>query len=223
MNRIRVLIADDHTIVRAGIRLLLQAEPDIEVVGEAGDGQEAIAQTEALRPNVVVMDIGMPGVSGLEATREIKRRWPQVQVLVLTMHRSDDYFFRMLEAGASGYVLKGADPGDLITAVRVAARGDVFLYPSMAKQLVADYLGRVQAGEERASYDGLTDREREVLRLVAEGLTTPEIAEALNLSVNTVQTHRRRIMEKLNLHSRVELIKYAIRRGLIQAATLLES
>jgi DNA-binding NarL/FixJ family response regulator len=223
MNRIRVLIADDHTIVRAGIRLLLQAEPDIEVVGEAGDGQEAIAQTEALRPNVVVMDIGMPGVSGLEATREIKRRWPQVQVLVLTMHRSDDYFFRMLEAGASGYVLKGADPGDLITAVRVAARGDVFLYPSMAKQLVADYLGRVQAGEERASYDGLTDREREVLRLVAEGLTTPEIAEALNLSVNTVQTHRRHIMEKLNLHSRVELIKYAIRRGLIQAATLLES
>jgi len=169
------------------------------------------------------MDIGMPGVSGLEATREIKRRWPQVQVLVLTMHRSDDYFFRMLEAGASGYVLKGADPGDLITAVRVAARGDVFLYPSMAKQLVADYLGRVQAGEERASYDGLTDREREVLRLVAEGLTTPEIAEALNLSVNTVQTHRRHIMEKLNLHSRVELIKYAIRRGLIQAATLLES
>ncbi len=213
---IRVLIVDDHTIVRAGVRLLLQAEPGIEVVGEAGDGQEAIAQAEALQPDVILMDLAMPGTSGLEATREIKRRWPQVQVLALTMHRSDDYFFRMLEAGASGYVLKGAATGDLITAVRIAARGEVFLYPSMARKLVSDYLSRVQAGEERASYDGLTDREREVLRLIAEGYTNAEIASALNLSPHTVQSHRRAIMEKLNLHDRVELVKYAIRRGLIE-------
>lgn len=213
---IRVLVVDDHTIVRAGIRLVLQAEPGIEVVGEAGDGQQAIAQTEALQPDVVLMDLAMPGISGLEATREIKRRWPQVQVLALTMHRSDDYLFRMLEAGASGYVLKGAETGDLIAAVRAAARGDVFLYPSMAKKLVADYLSRVQAGEERASYDGLTDREREVLRLIAEGYTNAEIAEALHLSPHTVQSHRRAIMEKLNLHDRVELAKYAMRRGLIE-------
>jgi len=213
---IRVLVVDDHTIVRAGIRLLLQAEPGLEVVGEAGDGQQAIAQTEALQPDVVLMDLAMPGISGLEATREIKRRWPQVQVLALTMHRSDDYLFRMLESGASGYVLKGAETGDLIAAVRAAARGDVFLYPSMAKKLVTDYLNRVQAGEERASYDGLTDREREVLRLIAEGYTNPEIAEALHLSPHTVQSHRRAIMEKLNLHDRVELVKYAMRRGLIE-------
>lgn len=213
---IRVLIVDDHAIVRAGVRLLLQAEREIEVVGEAGDGQTAIAQTEALQPNVVLLDLAMPGISGLEAGREIKRRWPHVHVLALTMHRSDDYFFRMLEAGASGYVLKGADPADLITAVRTVHRGEVFLYPSMAKKLVSDYLVRVQSGEERASYDGLTDREREVLRLVAEGHTTAEIAEALHLSPHTVQSHRRAIMDKLNLHDRVELVKYAIRRGLIE-------
>ena len=213
---IRVLIVDDHTIVRAGIRLLLQAEPDIEVVGEAGDGQEAIAQTEALQPDVVLMDLAMPGISGLEATREIRRRWPQVQVLALTMHRSDDYFFRMLEAGASGYVLKGADPGDLITAVRAVHQGEVFLYPSMAKRLVADYLERVRAGEVAPPYANLTDREVEVLRLIAEGHTTAEISELLNLSPHTVQSHRRNIMDKLNLHDRGELIKYAIRRGLIE-------
>jgi two-component system response regulator NreC len=195
---------------------LLAAEPDIEVVGEAGDGQEGIAQTEALTPDVVLMDLAMPGISGLEAAREIKRRWRQVQVLALTVHRSDDYFFRMLEAGASGYVLKGADPADLLTAVRAAHRGYVFLYPSMAKKLVSDYLQRVGAGEERASYDGLTDREREVLLLVAEGHSTAEIAQALYVSPHTVQSHRRAIMEKLNLHDRVELVKYAMRRGLIE-------
>jgi two-component system response regulator NreC len=207
---------EDHAIVRAGVRLLLQAEPDIEVLGEAGDGYEGIAQTEALTPDVVLMDLSMPGISGLEAAREIKRRWPQVQVLALTVHRSDDYFFRMLEAGASGYVLKGADPADLLAAVRAAQRGYVFLYPAMAERLVADYLRRVEAGEGRASYDGLSDREREVLRLIAEGQSTAEIAQALFLSPHTVQSHRRAIMEKLNLHNRVELVRYALRRGLIE-------
>ncbi|MFQ6015860.1 MAG: response regulator [Anaerolineae bacterium] len=215
-GRIRVLIVDDHTIVRAGVRLLLDAEADIEVVGEAADGQEAIDRAAKLQPDVVLMDIGMPGMNGLEATREIKSRWPNMQVLVLTMHRSDDYFFQVLDAGASGYVLKGAGTGDLISAVRAVDQGDVFLYPSMAKKLVADYLGRVRSGEERASYDGLTNREREVLTLVAEGLTSQEIADQLTLSVNTVQAHRRNIMGKLNLHNRSELIKYAIRHGLIQ-------
>ncbi|KKK93830.1 hypothetical protein LCGC14_2688950 [marine sediment metagenome] len=207
---------DDHSIVRAGLHLLLQAEPDIEVVGEAGDGREAIAQVKALQPDVVLMDLAMPGISGLEAAREIKRSWPQVQVLALTMHRSDDYFFRMLEAGASGYVLKGADPGDLLAAVRTVHSGEVSLNPSLAKKLVTDYLARVGAGEERASYDGLTDREREVLRLVAQGNTNAEIAEALHLSPHTIQSHRRAVMTKLNLHDRVELVKYAIRRGLIE-------
>jgi len=216
MAPIRILIADDHTIVRAGVRLILEAEPDMEVVGEAGTGEETLAKTEALKPDVVLMDIAMPGVSGLDATREIKRRWPEVQVVGLTMHRSDDYFFRMLEAGASGYVLKGAATDELIAAVRAAARGDVFLYPSMAKKLVADYLDRVRAGEVTPPYADLTDREIEVLRLIAEGHTTNEISQLLNLSPHTVQSHRRAIMEKLKLHDRVELVKYAIRRGLIE-------
>ncbi len=211
-----MLIVDDHAIVRAGVHLLLKAEPDIEVVGEAGDGQQAIARVETLEPDVVLMDLAIPGISGIEATREVKRRWPQVQVLALTVHRSDDYFFRMLEAGALGYVLKGADPGDLITAVRTVHRGEVFLYPSMAKKLVVDYLEQARTGEVSPPYGNLTDREVEVLRLIAEGHTTAEISEFLNLSPHTVQAHRRNIMEKLNLHDRVELVKYAIRRELIE-------
>ena len=213
---IRVLIVDDHTIVRAGIRLLLEAEPDIEVVGEAGGGQEALAQADRLQPDVVLMDVAMPGISGMEATREIRRRWPHIQVLALTMHRSDDYFFRMLEAGASGYVLKGADPGDLVTAVRTVHRGHVFLYPSMATKLVNDFLERVRSGEVQPPYASLTDREVEILRLIAEGRTTGEVSELLHISPHTVQSHRRAIMEKLNLHDRIELVKYAIRRGLIE-------
>ncbi len=213
---IRVLIVDDHTIVRAGIRLLLQAEDDIQVVGEAGDGETAVAAVAELRPDVVLMDVAMPGISGLEATRTIKHRWPDVQVLALTMHRSDDYFFRMLEAGASGYVLKGADPGELITAIRIVHRGQVFLYPTLAKKLVTDYLDRVRSGEVQAPYANLTDREIEVLRLIAEGRTSAEIGELLHLSPHTVQSYRRALMEKLNLHDRVELVKYAIRRGLIE-------
>lgn len=215
-KRIRVLIVDDHTIVRAGIRLLLQAEPDIEVVGEAGSVQEVLAQMDTFKPDVILMDVAMPGASGIEATREIKRRWPHVQVLALTMHRSDDYFFRMLEAGAAGYVLKGADPGDLITAVRTVHRGEVYLDPSMAKKLVVDYLQRVRRGEVTPPYANLTDREMEVLRLIAEGHTTDKISQLLGVSPHTVQTHRRAIMEKLHLHDRVELVKYAIRRGLIE-------
>ncbi|MBI4771905.1 MAG: response regulator transcription factor [Chloroflexi bacterium] len=210
----RVLIADDHTIVRAGVRLLLEAEPDIEVVGEALNGDEAIAQTESLHPHVVLMDIAMPGSDGLGATREIKSRWPQVLVLVLTMHRSEEYFFEMLKAGASGYVLKGAETDELINAVRVVARGEVFLYPTMARQLLQDYLSRLkepQAGVQPA----LTAREKEILRLMAEGYSNKEIAERLVVSPSTVHSHRTNLMVKLNLTSRHELIRYARERGLL--------
>lgn len=219
MEKIRVLLADDHAIVREGVRLILETQPDMEVVGEVATGQEAVAKALALVPDVVLMDITMPGMSGLEATRLIKRSGSRIQVLVLTMHESDEYFFQILHAGASGYVLKGGTSADLITAVRAVYRGDVFLYPSVAKKLLGDYLRRVGEGEERDSYDGLTPREREVLRYIAEGYTNQGIAERLVLSPSTIQTHRAHIVEKLNLHNRAELIKYAIRRGLIDIDT----
>ncbi len=212
---IRVLIADDHTIVRQGLRALLEAQPDIRVVGEAGDGAEAVHLARAMRPAVVVMDITMPVMDGLAATRAIKRDTPEVQVLILTMHESDEHFFRVLQAGASGYVLKQAAASDLIAAIRAVARGEVFLYPSVARKLVSDYLSRAKAGEAPDVYEQLTAREREVLVLIAEGLSNREIARRLTLSLSTVQTHYSHILEKLGLHNRAELIKYAIRRGLI--------
>lgn len=212
---IRVLIADDHTIVRSGVRLLLQAEVDIEVVGEALDGAQAVALTQSLRPDVVLMDIAMPGLGGLEAARQIKALLPEVQILALTMHRSDDYFFEMLRAGASGYVLKGAETSELIAAIRAVARGEVFLYPTMAKHLLQDYLSRtrepVATGQPR-----LTPREKEILRLLAEGYTSKEIAERLVLSPSTVHSHQTNLMRKLNLHSRHGLIQYARERGLLR-------
>lgn len=215
---IRVLIADDHTIVRQGIRSLLQAESDIQVVGEAGDGREAVALTRELKPDVVVMDLTMPEMDGLEATRLIKQSVPETHVLALTMHEGNEYFFRVLQAGASGYVLKRAATNDLLSAVRASARGEVFLYPAVAKKIVTDYLSRAQKsgeGEAQATYAGLTGREREILTLIGEGLSNREIADRLVLSLSTVQTHYAHIMEKLNLQNRAELIKYAIRQGLI--------
>ncbi len=215
-KKIRVVIAEDHRIVREGIRLILAASPDIEVVGEAGNGREAVALARQLEPDVVVMDITMPDMDGLQATSLIRAYRPQVEVVGLTVHESDEYFFRMLKAGASGYVLKGAASGDLLAAVTAAARGETFLYPVVAKKLVADYLNRVRTGEEeRDTYSGLSSREREVVALIAEGLTNKEIAERLNISPSTVQTHTGRVMEKLNLRKRGEIIKYALRRGLI--------
>lgn len=213
-DRIRVLIADDHIIVRSGLRLLLEAEPDIDVIGEALEGGEALNLVEKHLPDVVLMDISMPGMDGLEATRQIKARWPQVNVLVLTMHRSDEYFFEMLKAGASGYILKGAETSDLIHAVRVVGRGEVFLYPSIAQKLVKDYLNLVQWGE--ASGISLSAREKEILRLLGEGYSTKEIAEELVISQSTVHSHRSNLMTKLGLSNRRELIQYARKRGLIQ-------
>ena len=211
---IRVLIADDHTIVRSGVRLLLAAEPDIEVVGEALNGREAVTQAESLQPDVILMDITMPEMDGLEATRQIKNRYPDIHVLVLTMHRSDEYFFEMLQAGASGYVLKGAETSELINAVRVVSRNEVFLYPTMAQKLVQGYLSLVEWDED--NLPSLSPREREILRLLAEGYSNKEIAEKLVVSPSTVHTHRSNLMEKLELSNRRELIQYARQRGLIQ-------
>ena len=219
MNKIKVLVADDHTILREGVRILLEAQPDIEVVGEAADGQEAVAKVSELQPNVVLIDIAMPVLNGLEATRIIKRDYPQIHVIGLTMYESDEYFFQLLNAGASGYVLKKAASADLLAAIRAVHAGDVFLYPSVARRLVSDYLTRVKSGEEKNSYDGLTAREREVLKMIVEGHTNQAIADKLVISPSTVQTHRTRIMQRLNLHSRAELIQYARRKGLLDIAS----
>ncbi len=213
MSPIRVLIADDHVVMREGISFLLEAEPDIQVVGQASDGQEAWEKARQLKPDIVLMDITMPGISGLEATRQLRAALPETQVLVLTMHEGDEFFFRMLQAGASGYVLKGASSDELLNAIRAVYRGGVYLYPTMAKKLLTDYMSRPST--EQSSYDDLTRREREILTLIAQGLTNREIAAKLVISVNTVGTHRQNIMEKLDLHNKSELIKYAIRKGLI--------
>jgi DNA-binding NarL/FixJ family response regulator len=215
---IRVLIADDHTLVRQGIRLLLETAADMQVVGEASNGAEAIRLARELKPDLVLMDIAMPVVDGLEATREIKREQPGVQILALTMHEGEDYFFKILAAGAAGYVLKRAAANDLLTAIRTVASGEVFLYPSVAKKLVADYLGRIEGRDDtaRATAD-LTPREHEVLAHIAAGLSNREIAERLTVSLSTVQTHYAHIIEKLNLRNRTELVKYAFRHGLINS------
>ncbi len=216
MKSIRLLLVDDQDIVRAGLRSLLEGHPKMEVVGEAAGGEEAVALVTQLQPDVVLMDLTMPDVSGAEATRRIKEVAPQVNVLALTIHEEEAYFFEMLNAGASGYVPKRASPDDLLAAIRVAAAGDVFLHPLVAGTLVQDYLRRVRSGVEHVSYDGLTPRQREVLTLIAEGLSNQDIADRLDISVRTVERHRENIMERLNLHSRTDLVKYALRKGLIQ-------
>lgn len=211
------MLVDDHAIVRAGLRMLLEAQADIEIVGEVEEGRVAIARAREWLPDVVLMDISLPDIDGFEATRQIKHALPNVAILALTMHESDEYFFKMLQAGASGYVPKKAAPTDLVSAIRVVHAGGTFLYPSVAKALVHDYLNRVaEGGGERENYDGLTEREQEVLKLIADGLSNQEIADSLTISVKTVERHRANIMAKLNLHSRTELVKYAIRKGLIE-------
>lgn len=214
--KIRLLLVDDHAVVRMGVRMLLDGEPDFDIVGEADSASEAINRIAQLNPEVVLMDIHLPDLSGIEATREIKRIYPETAVIALTIHESEEYFFKMLEAGASGYVPKRAAPEELKTAIRAAARGDVYIYPSLAKLLVKDYLGQQQPTRTQNSLDGLTSREQEVLTLLADGASNNEIAEALSISPKTVARHRENIMGKLNLHSRTELVKYAIRKGIIE-------
>jgi two-component system response regulator NreC len=214
-DQIRLLLADDHAVVRSGLRMLLEAQPDMTIIGEAETGQEAIRRVAELSPDVVLMDIEMPGMNGIEATRRIKANAPASAVLALTMYEDDQYFFEMLRAGASGYVPKRAAPDELVSAIRAVSRGEVFLYPSLAGRLVQDYLRRGPAGEEEPPGDELTPREQEVLTLIAEGLSNNEIADRLVISAKTVDRHRENLMRKLKLHNRVDLVKYALRKGLI--------
>ena len=214
MNKIRVLLAEDHTIVRKGLRSLLDGEVGMEVIGEAEDGREAIQMTQQLLPDVVLMDISMPELNGLEATRQIKERFPEVKVLVLTRHADEEYVFQILRAGASGYVVKKAAPAELILAIQAVYRGDSFLSPSISRHVIEEYIRKADAMEEN-SYDRLTDREREVLQLIAEGHPNREIAELLHISVKTVENHRASLMDKLHIYSTAELTRYAIRKGVI--------
>ncbi|HEY1387783.1 MAG TPA: response regulator transcription factor [Ktedonobacterales bacterium] len=213
---IRVLLADDHTILRAGLKMMLSVQPDIEIVGEASDGRQAIAEAQRLQPDVILMDITMPELNGIEATRQVKKLLPETRVLVLTMHENEEYLFQVLRAGASGYILKEAADTELISAIRSVYAGRFYLSPPAQGMMVGDYMQRVRAGEEHDSYSGLTEREREILKLVAEGYTNNQIGERLVISPKTVDTHRTHVMDKLNLHSRAELVKYAMRRGLLE-------
>ena len=214
-DTIRVLLADDHPVLRAGLRALLEHEPDMVVVGEASTGRQAVALAAQMRPDVVVMDIGMPEMDGLEATRQIRGLGLRTQVLILTVHAQERYLFPVLKAGAAGYVNKTAADVELITAIRTVAAGGAYLHPAATRALLEDFVARVRAGEEQDSYDRLSEREREVLKLVAGGYTTREIAERLFLSPKSVETYRARILEKLELRTRAELVRYALRRGLL--------
>jgi two-component system, NarL family, response regulator NreC len=212
----RLLLVDDHAVVRSGLRMLLENERDMEIIGEAASAHEAIAAAMKLKPNVILMDIGLPDLSGIDATREIKKQLPEICIVALTIHEDEEYFFKMLEAGATGYVPKRAAPEELLTAIRAAATGQVYLYPSLAKLLVRDFLSGGRAPDEQPPSD-LTDREQEVLTYLAEGANNEEIATSLVISPKTVARHRENIMRKLNLHSRSELVRYAIRKGIIKA------
>lgn len=219
MGKIRILLCDDHAMVRQGIAALIGSQTDMEVVAEVTNGEDAILKAANLVPDIVLMDIGLPGINGLEATRQIMKSLPQVRVLILTVHDREDYLFQGLKSGAYGYVLKGADINELLAAIRGVSRGEMFIYPSMTRKLVADYLSRIQNGEGKDTYDKLTDREREVLYHVANGKTSGFIAESLHLSTHTVRTHRENLMKKLNLHSKAELIKYALRHGFLDSSS----
>ncbi|MBT3364019.1 MAG: response regulator transcription factor [Chloroflexi bacterium] len=210
----KVFLADDHLLFRQGIKSLLSKVTDIEILGEASDGEETIAKVHKLKPDVVLMDITMPKINGLEATKLIKEKLPSVKILILTMHDTDQYLAGMLEAGASGYVVKTAASDELITAIREVNEGDVHLYPSIARMLVEDYLEKAKEGGEKESTDGLTPREHEILKYIAEGKQNKDIAELLFISARTVQAHRTNLMAKIGAHDRTEVVKYAIRKGL---------
>jgi len=216
MDKIKILLVDDHAIMRDGIKALLSIHDDIKIVGEASEGKEAIEMAQELMPDVVVMDIAMPGMDGLEATRRLTKRNPKIKVLVLTQHDNKEYIFSTIRAGAAGYVPKKALGSELVSAIRAVCRGDSFLYPSAARVLIEDYR---QQAEKDDPYDSLTGREREILKLIAEGHSSREIAGALFISLKTVQGHRTKIMEKLDLPNRTELIKYAIRKGIVSTDT----
>lgn len=215
MAKLRVLLADDHTVVRQGLRKILESDDEIEIVGEAGDGRSAVEMVQRMRPHVVVMDVALPELNGIEATRQISKRVDGVRVLVLTMHSDDVYVRQSLKAGARGYLLKDSEDLDLIKAVKAVGNGGSFFSPSVSKVLLAGYLGDPSGKEVEDNLALLTDREREVLQLIAEGKTNKEIANLLSVSINTVETHRKHVMEKLDLHNTAELVRFAVRKKIV--------
>jgi two-component system response regulator NreC len=218
MAKIRLLLVDDHEVIRTGLRMLIENNPEMEIIGEASTGAQALELAGQTNPDVIIMDITLPDISGIEATRRLKKIHPEIAIVALTIHEDEQYFFEMLQAGASGYVPKRAAPDALIAAIQAANADDIYLYPSLAKTLVSDYLTRAHnAPDDSPLETPLTQREQEVLELLAEDLSNEEIAERLVISKHTVARHRENLMRKLGLHSRSELVKYAIRKGLISA------
>jgi DNA-binding NarL/FixJ family response regulator len=215
MEKIKVLLAEDHTIVRKGIRALLAAEADIEVVGEAENGRVAVERVQELAPDVVVMDITMPELNGIEATCQIRRRFPRVKVLMLSMHSNEDYVVQVLRCGASGYLVKETLPAELVSAIRAVSRGEAFLSPSISRKVIDEYVRHAEITATEEPHEKLTEREREVLQLIAEGRRNRQIARRLHISEKTVETHRANLMSKLDLHATADLTRYAIRRGII--------
>ena len=215
MELIKVLLAEDHTIVRKGIYSLLTEAANIEVVGEAEDGRQAVDMVDLLRPDVILMDINMPNLSGLEATRAIKKLRPAVNVLILTMYTNEEYIYQVLQSGASGYLVKQSAPGELLTAIEAVHRGDTYLSPAISKKIVDGYLRQDNSATVKSRYSTLTPREREILQLITEGCSNKDIAEKLSISVKTVGVHRTNLMEKLDIHNTIDLVKYALRKGII--------
>jgi len=214
-NKIRILLADDHTVMRRGLRLLLESQPEFSVVAEASDGKQAVAEAESQHPDVVVMDIAMPNLSGIEAAQRILAVAPNTAVVILSMHSDEGYVLRALKAGAKAYLLKDSAEADLIEAIKAVRRGKTFFSPEISKMLVEDYVREIRTRGVEDSYELLTSREREILQLLAEGKSNKDIAAGLNISLYTVETHRRNLQDKLNLHSFAELILYAVRKRVI--------
>lgn len=215
MHPIRILLADDHTVMRNGLRLLLERQTNLSVVGEASDGRETVRLAGDLSPDVVVMDIAMPNLNGIEASRQITAAHPQTAIVILSMHSDESYVIRALKAGARAYLLKDSAEGDLLTAVRAVTEGKSFFSPAISRILVEDYMRQLEQKHVEDTYELLTQREREILQLLAEGKTNKDVAAMLNLSVYTVETHRTHILQKLNLHTVPEMILYAVRKGII--------
>ena len=218
-DKLRILLAEDHSVVRSGLRTIISTEKDMEVVGEADDGVEVVAKAQELQPDLILMDIGLPGLGGLEATRMIKNNLPAVKILILTIHESEECLFHALNVGADGYLTKASDESEVVLAIRSVKRGRCYIDPRMAGLLVSAVVEISQQRGQSDPYSGLTDREKEMLPLIASGQTNKEIAQTLHLSEHTVHNHRAHLMEKLGIHDRMQLLMYAIRRGIVSPQT----
>ncbi|MGE5816789.1 MAG: response regulator [Deltaproteobacteria bacterium] len=215
MDTIKLVIADDHALFREGVRALLSAHSQLEVVGEAADGSEAIEQVKKFHPHILLLDIAMPGLGGLETTLELKKLAPEVKILILTQYANKEYLFRFLKAGVSGYVLKRAAGSELVSAIKAVHQGGTFIHPDMAPAVIEGYLGGGRPADQEDPYENLTDREKQVFKLVAEGKTNKEIAEMLSISVKTAMAHRANMADKLGIHNKAELVKLALQRGIV--------